>query len=132
MINCGYDVNPLCTLCWSANETCEHLFSACPVTYLLLRDCPIPLNTRWSDWQNGDFFADNCNALEKNIGFLYISVVIYNIWLERNSRVHNSAPPRRSGQLSYCIKLMVREKLFTCGNFQSQLRRNHNLLQLLY
>lgn len=43
MIDYGYPVNPICILCHSGNETPEHLFSACPYTYLLLRDCPFPL-----------------------------------------------------------------------------------------
>ena len=132
MIICGYNVNPTCILCYSENESCEHLFSSCPATYLLLRDCPLPLSVRWNDWQLGLFFTDQCTALEQQVGYLYLSVVMYIVWQERNNRVHNSAPPRRTAQLSYCIKRMVRDKLFTSSLFQNHLRRNQRLLQLLY
>ena len=132
LIDYGYTVNPICPMCNSADESCIHLFSSCPVTYIILRECPVSVNIRWSDWQNGQFLSNTSCNIERLVGHLYISAVIYIVWMERNARVHNSSQPKSYKQLIYLVKNMVRERLFNCKLFQKQLRKSPQLIHLLY
>ena len=53
MSNFQAEIDQTCVLCNSYNENHEHLFSICPFTYILLRDCPFRLNINWANWQQG-------------------------------------------------------------------------------
>ena len=72
-----YDMDPTCVLCRSCPESAEHLFSACPYTYLLLRASPFKLTVNWNDWQQGMFFQDALSSFFKEMGYLFITVLIY-------------------------------------------------------
>lgn len=124
-------VDHSCVLCRSASETTEHLFSSCPYTFLLLRDCPFELNLNWSLWRGGQFFKDNLSRLEQELAFLYLTIVIYLVWKERNSRIFGRGS-MSVDHLGYSIKRMYREKLFSCTSFRKELVRNPCLSQILY
>lgn len=133
LIDYGYNISPTCIMCNSAEESCRHLFSYCPFIYIILRECPVQLRTRWSDWQLGEFFCDPCSRIEQLVGFLYISFTVYVVWRERNSRIHNpSSRPQTLAQIIHVIKRSVREKLHTCPKFQRQLSKSPHLLHMLY
>ena len=72
-----YDMDLTCVLCRSCHESAEHLFSACPYTYLLLRASPFKLTVNWNDWQQGMFFQDALSSFFKEMGYLFITVLIY-------------------------------------------------------
>ena len=125
------NIDPKCLLCHSCNETTEHLFASCPYTYIILRACPFNILISWSRWMRGEFIQDNISSVQKNIVFLYITVTIYLVWLERNGRNHGK-PSTSVSQLLFRVKRMVREKLFSCGAFRKALRRDPTLSQILY
>lgn len=131
MIYFHMNTNPVCVLCNSYNETTEHLFSICPYTYILLRDCPFELHINWNRWQQGDFFQDNITSFQKCIAYLYITVVIYLVWLERNGRNHGKTPSSVV-KLGVQVKRMVREKLFSCVAFQKKLVQDPTITHILY
>lgn len=123
--------DPRCVLCRSYNEDAEHLFSVCPYSYLVMRACPFSPLLDWSCWMHGDFFDEQRSTVHKNVVFLYITVAIYLIWKERNSRVHGKGDMPVS-QLIILVKCMVREKLFTCKAFSRELSRDPSLSHILY
>lgn len=82
MVNFGVTINPICVLCYSNLEIVEHLFVDCPYTGLVLQSCPVDLNISWSSWQAGNFFMRRESVFTKQVGYLFISVAVYNI-LER-------------------------------------------------
>lgn len=124
-------VDQTCVLCRSYNETTEHLFSVCPYTYLLIRACPFELNINWQGWIRGEFFQETLNHFQQNIGFLYINVVIYLVWRERNDRIHGKSS-QTVDHLLESVKRMVREKLFTCAAFRKHFERDPTISQILY
>lgn len=70
--------------------------------------------------------------MQKMMGWLFISIVIYYIWQERNRRVHKNGNSRPTIQLIFLIKNMMCEKLFTCDNFKKKVARDSSLIPLLY
>ena len=131
MIRFHMATDPVCLLCHSYNESAEHLFSVCPYTYLLLRACPFKLHINWTSWQQGVFFQEDITTFQKCIAYLYITVVIYLVWLERNGRTHGKVPTL-VGNLSVQVKRMVREKLFSCAAFQKRLQQDPTITHILY
>ena len=125
------NVDQKCVLCNCNDEDTEHLFLGCPYSYLLLRECPFSVVFNWNSWMRGIFFHDNLTQFEKDIGFLYINVVIYLVWRERNDRLHNQGT-MRVGHLGQKIKRMVREKLFSCTAFKRRIKRDPTISHLLY
>lgn len=132
MIQFGFNVNPTCVLCYSSMETAEHIFSDCPYTRLVLRGGSLPIALTWSEWQMGIFTAGRVTNLEKHLAWLYISVVIYSIWRERNTRIHRSGKTNKVDQMIYLAKRMVREKVFTIKAVQKRMQRNPTLSCYLY
>ena len=120
-----------CVLCRCYDESIEHIFTICPYSYVLFRECPYAINLDWNGWQGGDFFQDRLTALQKNIGYLYITISIYLIWRERNDRVHSNGI-KRVEQVNQHIKRMFREKLFTSLKFRSEVIRDPSLSNILY
>lgn len=131
MIDIALAVDPVCCLCRSSAESVEHLFSSCPYTYLLLRACPFAITLYWNDWLSGNFFIDNLTVFEKQLAYLYITVVIYLVWRERNSRVHDNGS-MTVDNLHRLIKQMYREKLFSCPLFRRKLSDSPHLSHILY
>ena len=120
-----------CVLCRSYDENTAHLFSSCPYTYVLLRECPYALNIHWQDWLRGNFFQDDLTKFQKNIGFLYLNIVIYHVWQERNTRNHDKGI-LPVAQMGFKIKRMFREKLYTSDVFRKKLTVDPSLSQILY
>lgn len=56
MLMFGFNVDNTCLLCQSGLEIVDHIFSSCPVAYLILKSSPVTLTHNWSDWCNGNFF----------------------------------------------------------------------------
>ena len=120
-----------CVLCRSYNETIEHIFTVCPYSYILLRECPFPVAINWNSWLEGEFFQDDMSHFQQNIGFLYITIVIYLVWRERNDRVHFKGS-KSVEQLGIIIKRMFKEKLFTSAAFSREVKRCPSLSHILY
>lgn len=131
MISFGMHTSPICVLCNCNDETAEHLFTTCPYTRLVLHNSPVDISSTWSDWQIGVFTLRNMSNLRKHISWLFISILIYSIWQERNNRIHGGKA-RPTIQLIIHIKNMLREKLFTCAGFKKNVSRVPSLIPLLY
>lgn len=132
MIAFDMNVNINCILCNGSPETAEHLFTTCPYTNLVIGSSPVPISNSWSDWQNGEFTQGPTTNSKKLMGWLFISILIYYIWQERNNRIHNSGSSRPTIQLMFLIKNMLREKLFSCSSFKQIVARDPSLIPLLY
>ena len=126
-----HNVDPVCVLCRSYNESSSHIFSTCPYTYLIIRGSPFALKLAWEDWMRGDFFQDSLSQFNKEMGFLYITIIIYHVWKERNSRVFGKGS-MPVDKLHYFIKRTFREKLFSCHAFRRKLNGDPSLSQILY
>lgn len=126
-----YEIDPVCVLCRSANENAEHLFSVCPYTYLLLRASPFDILISWNDWQQGNFFHDNPTSFIKELGYLYLTIVIYSVWSERNCRLHGNGNMAVNHRDSL-IKRKFREKLFSSQAFRRKLHDDPILARILY
>lgn len=132
MIQFGFNVNPICVLCHSSMESAEHIFTDCPYTNSVLKGGSLPITLTWSEWQMGIFTLGRVTNLEKHLAWLYISVVIYSIWRERNTRIHQSGKSNNADQMIYLAKRMVREKVSTNKAVQQQMQRNPTLSSYLY
>lgn len=132
MLQFGFNVNPTCILCHSCVENAEHIFSDCPFTYLILKSSPVPISLLWTDLQMGIFTVGYVSNLKKHLAWLYISVTIYSVWWERNTRIHQSGKINNVDQMIYLAKRMVREKVFTIKAVQKQIQRDPTLSCCLY
>lgn len=132
MLSFGIRTDPNCVLCNNHVETTAHLFSSCQFTLAILRASPVPISLSWDLWLQGNFFQNRPSNLMKHVGYLYFSVVIYLVWQERNNRIHQNGRAKQNNELIESTKRMMREKLFTCKNFQRNSARNPHLSHILY
>lgn len=132
MIAFGMNVDANCALCRCHAESAEHLFFACPYTYLLRRGCPLATSFSWNDWKNGNFFHEHHSALKQNLGYLYIAIMVYMVWKERNARIHHSHCINSVTQLQQKIKAMLRERVWASTSFKKRVVADPSLCSLLY
>lgn len=127
-LNCfGILVNPTCVLCGAANETHNHLFQHCTFANSVLGFSPIRLVGTWRSILNSP-----SSKIHFKVQTLFIAVAIYNIWKERNSRVHNSQPPLAAQIIGGLSKRMVRERVFSCSQFKKAAVKDPSLITMLY
>lgn len=88
----GVSISPLCPLCNSENEIRQHLFFECGFSKEVWEAfcsafhlSPPPLFMDVLDWIKAPSHDNNVNVMFK----LVFQAVIYLLWKERNSRVHN-------------------------------------------
>lgn len=132
MRNFGLNVNLRCTLCYSYDESASHLFVSCPYTAILLRGSPVPLSLDWNDWLNGIFCQGTQPAWLISLVYLYISVVTYSVWRERNDRIHSNGRPKSVTTLLMLIKCMVRERVHSSQVFRKRIAKDPIISALLY
>lgn len=128
----GHNVLPGCVLCYCHNETAEHLFFSCPYTYLILKECPLLVSNSWNEWLQDRFFQGNHTQIRTQLGYLYISVMIYYIWRECNDRVHQNGRGKSVSQILSCVKIVVRERVISSKAFKTCIAKNPTIRLLLY
>ncbi|CAN7114329.1 unnamed protein product [Brassica rapa subsp. narinosa] len=110
----GIEVSPNCLLCDTLHETKEHLFFSCAYSQELWR-----LAFSGSGFNPPMLFDDVLEWLRANpsnkrirlICKLLFQAVVYVIWRERNTRLHNSTS-RSIPTLLKEVHLLIRAKLF--------------------
>lgn len=132
MVQFGFTVNTRCVLCSLYDDTHDHLFVTCPYTQSLLSESPVQLTCRWEDWLEGRFFQGQFPGWIKSLGYLYISLVTYSVWRERNSRIHATEGPKRAITLLSLIKSKARERVCSSASFRKCLAKNPSFSALLY
>ncbi|KAF9666785.1 hypothetical protein SADUNF_Sadunf16G0264700 [Salix dunnii] len=88
--------SPTCNLCGSIMESHDHLFFQCQYSSLVWSSISNIVgikrpNIHWSDlllWTTNNLSAKK--DMEHMIGHIILSVVVYHIWYERNSRLFNN------------------------------------------
>lgn len=130
MIKFGLSADQKCVLCNCHNESVQHLFEDCSFSKQVLRHDL--LNGKWNNYLNGNFFGANISKARKKLSFIFLSVAIYNIWKERNSRIHSTGHALRATQVRNCILSMVREKITSSCWFTKKVDKDPSLLLLLY
>ncbi|KAL0907108.1 hypothetical protein M5K25_025651 [Dendrobium thyrsiflorum] len=107
-------VNLECSFCMQAPESHKHLFFECEYSYNVLTDLLPELGAfllRPNIFQAFEFL-DNTIFSDKNFGFLTITVVIYYLWMERNSRRFSNSwnsPEQICNLISKALKLKTRK-----------------------
>lgn len=131
LLNFGLNVDPTCVLCGIDIESVDHIFCSWAYTAPILSHCPIPLSSQRSDFMNENFFPGRVLYIKTIVAFLYLAGTVHTVWKERNNRLHG-ATARPFSCLVMEIKSKVREKLFTCNIFKQAIRKNSDLVALLY
>ena len=132
MIVFGFNISENYILYNASRETTEHMCCNCPFSRHILRHGPFPFSLSWSDWIHGNFFQNRESNFFAHLGYLFFSIVVYNIWKERNKRIHNSVPFYSSMQVLECAKRMFHERLFSSKVFKARVTREPNISQILY
>lgn len=78
-----------CILCRSMPETAQHLFMNCPYLSTLIAGIGWPITTNWTEMLEGNICVGNVTRIEKLCSYLAYSVMVYVVWRERNSRIHD-------------------------------------------
>lgn len=107
------DVSHLCLLCGSEAESRDHLFFSCSFSSIVWKSFfshhSIRPPVSFQDivtWIRSGSLRDNNRVICK----LLLQAVVYSLWKERNSRLHD-APPRTYQVLIKEIQLIMRAKL---------------------
>lgn len=131
MIMFGMPTPQQCLLCMSHNETHSHLFCTCSYTKDVFRGCCVDIAT-WGDFGDGRFLSQCYDQIHTHVLYLIISAVFYNIWAERNLRLHNPGQYKLPNQLIDIIKVAVRMRLHSCNYFQKKALHDPNILRYLF
>ena len=126
------DTNLSCILCNRAIETHDHIFGSCPFISEILSTTSFKFHGVWDGYLLGRFFLDNSKGIRKQIGLLFLSVVIFLTWKERNDRIHNLHHSLPAVAISSVAKTMVRERLHHNKQFQRAYRKDNSVIVDLY
>lgn len=126
------NISRVCLLCGVASETHQHLFCDCSFSRTLLNASPLQISTVWADMCAGRFTNSYADENRLNITYLFVGVAYYNIWEERNFRMHNQGHYNSCDSLIKRTKETVRSKLFTCAAFTKAVREDATLISFIY
>ena len=134
MHNFHTNTNLRCVFCGFHTKTHRHIFCQCPLIRQIFAIWNWSITTTWSDFIAGNVCSHTgLSNIEIDITYLFVSVVLFMIWRERNSRIHNSnIQPSGVSNLILEIKRVVRRKLASCNFFSQSLRQNPMLIIHLY
>lgn len=119
-----------CLLCGEAGESAHHLFFHCTYSAEIMQGCHIPIPGDWLE--NEDFLSSTSgNNPRLLVGKLFISVAAYQIWTERNKRLHENRATT-SKIILHIIKSAIREKIYGCASFNKMITRDPSIITLLY
>lgn len=90
-----WDLQQECLLSGEKNETRDHLFFACPYSYMVwIRVTGRLFGTRITpDWQDtvAKIQHDRRSKLDKVLVRMVFQMTVYHVWRERNARRHGKA-----------------------------------------
>lgn len=126
-----WGVQQECLLCGEKNKTGDHLFFACPYSYMVwTRVTGRLLGTRITpDWQDTvvRIQYDRGSILDKVLVRMVFQMVIYHIWRERNARRHGKAwipYEKLSAQIDKTMRNRISSLRYSYGRkFEGLMRR---------
>lgn len=128
----GMAVDVRCVLCHNADESIHHLFTDCPYFNLVRNACPFALQPDWNICKNGDFLLVDIRGTKRKNAGLFFAAAVYHVWKERNYRMHNEGPGHPTMIVIRRVKQTLREKLFTCKEFQDAVAKENSLVLDLF
>lgn len=132
MVRFGMDTDTQCILCNNAVETNEHLFSLCPFINVIMGNAGFNFTRDWSNYLMGLFLSGPNSEMVKLVSFLFLGAAVFLVWKERNDRLHTPGHHKQPLDIRQLVFRMVREKLYTCKEFKKAVKKNPNLMTLLY
>lgn len=107
----GLQTDPLCLLCNRENESRNHLFFSCSYsaevwTHFSLRFGINPISSSWDDTARS-LLSQTGSKHKKFLSILTWQATIYDLWWERNDRLHRGnfkSPHRIISKVSFTIK----------------------------
>lgn len=127
------NTDPACLLCSFGHETHEHLFCRCPFVRNLYASWNVGITLVWDDFKNGNIFTTTgISQIKKEMTYLFVSVVMYSVWRERNKRMHEVNHRRSGTSILDEVKMVVREKLSTSKMFTQKARDDPALIVMIY
>lgn len=131
MIKFGINVNPICVLCGIEEETVQHIFFSCNFISTIYSFCPFQFAQNWTDLLNGRICCNERSSWRLKLGALYFKIVVYLVWLERNHRIHHSLGYSDAVSTFARVKVMCKEKIFSCDKFRKQALKDPTLALLV-
>lgn len=132
MVHFGMNSDLRCVLCNNAVESNWHIFSTCIYINEVLADPSFSFTCDWDSYLNGQFVLGRPSSIKKLLSYLFLAVVVYYVWKERNDRVHTSGHSRSARVLQSMVKRLVREKVHSMRSFQQAVRKDNSLVLTLY
>lgn len=115
LVSWGLQVLSNCLLCYDPQETISHLFFSCTYSLQIFRGlfCHYTFNppADLMDTVNWVLRASSVRKV-KTICSLVLQAIVYEVWKERNSRLHSTSS-RPASVLIKEIQLIIRKKLFS-------------------
>lgn len=115
LLSWGLQVHPDCVLCIGLQENRTHLFLFCTFSTHLLRALfshhsfhPPPNLVDSFTWAQRATFTKRV----KTICYIVLQAIVYELWKERNTRLHN-APQRTVTVIRKEIQLLMKRKLYS-------------------
>nr|XP_017228903.1 PREDICTED: uncharacterized protein LOC108204113 [Daucus carota subsp. sativus] len=126
------NVNQLCLLCGNCNENHQHLFSTCNFSRTIFNACPLTVSVSWSDMCAGRFFTISSDGIRTNIAYLFLAAAFYNIWFERNLRLHHPGKFNQPNIIIRRIQEDIRGCLHNSEAFNRAARLDVTLHSFIY
>lgn len=127
----GMQVDPLCLLCGNDPETVEHLFAGCSYISDILNLCPFQFKEDWAEYLQGRLTTTITRGWKSQMAALYLNITMYQVWRERNHRVHNQSGHSSAARILITINRMFKEKLFLSKKFKKEAKKDQTLILLV-
>lgn len=133
MIRFRMNIINRCELCGADAESHAHIFCHCNYIRQIYSNWYIGINLSWPELKAGRVcLGSGISRIDTELTNLFVSIVLYMVWRERNMRVHDNTHRRGSTSLSLEIKENMRAKLASCAYFQQCINRDPSLTTHLY
>lgn len=132
MLNFSMTTDLMCVLCNSQLETNAHLFSTCPYAVHIFSNAGFALTLDWQSYLNGQFLLCRSSRVKKLLSYLFLAAASFNIWKERNNRMHNPGHHLSPDIVLGLTKRLIREKVFSIKSFQKAADKDPDLILALY
>lgn len=120
LLSFGLSVDPMCLLCNQAPESRDHLFFACHYSYSVWSNLALRISRFSSsmDWNNllEDLISYSGDMKTRYILLLAWQITIYEIWKERNNRLHRQTH-RSTDSIIRLIESIIKNRI---SSFRSQ------------
>lgn len=97
----------------------------------MLAQCSFTFEEDWQVYLQGKIVPVGVRDWRNKMATLFLNMVVYQVWRERNHRLHNQTGQPNAARRIARVKNMFKEKLISSENFKKRVTKGRTLVLLL-